>query len=194
MNIINLNNNSSPKDCYYILDSNVWLPILGLDDEPTSSHYQIFFDKLLKREPQQILFCPIQLSEILNRLLRFNARKFFDRKYKGKTGSIPLFATFYKDEYRCSEDFKLKYESIIDDISGYSSAFIMVETSHYKFESLTQFDAGKMDFNDHYFYLLAKEYEATIVTHDADFFGLNVNVATFNLKLYKAYKNTIKPK
>ncbi|TKC01413.1 PIN domain-containing protein [Pedobacter cryotolerans] len=194
MNIINLNINSSPQDCYYILDSNVWLPILGLDDEPTSSHYQIFFDKLLKKENPQILLCSVQLSEILNRLLRFDARKVYDRKYDGKTGSIPKFTTFYKDEYRCSEDFKLKYESIIDDISGFSYGFQMVEPSKFDFDALTNFEADKMDFNDHYFCLLAKEYGATIVTHDADFFGLDVNVATFNLRLYKAYTNSIKPK
>lgn len=194
MNIINLNTDSSPKDCYYILDSNVWLPILGLDDEPTSSHYQIFFDKLQKKESPQILLCPIQLSEILNRLMRFDARKVFDRKYKNNSGNVPPFATFYKNEYRGSNEFKLKYDTIIDDISGYSSGFKMVEPCKFDFDALTSFEANKMDFNDHYFYLLAKEYDATIVTHDADFFGLDVNIATFNLKLYKAYKDSVKPK
>jgi predicted nucleic acid-binding protein len=194
VNIINLNTNSSPKGCCYILDSNVWLPILGLDDEPTSSHYQIFFDKLIKKEDPQILLCPLQISEIVNRLLRFNARKIYDKKYKGKAGNVPYFALFYKDEYRCSEDFSLKYESIIDDILGYSSSFKMLEPSQIDFEIITNFDARKMDFNDHYLYLLAKQHSATMVTHDADFFGLDIDVATFNLKLYKAYKDTIKPK
>ncbi|QPH40387.1 PIN domain-containing protein [Pedobacter endophyticus] len=194
MNIINLYTDSSPKDCYYILDSNVWLPILGLDDAPTSMHYHDFFDKLVKKETCQILMSAIQLSEILNRLLRFDARKVFDRRYKGKTGSVPNFTFFYKEEYRCSNDFKLKYDAIIDDISAYSSAFKMVEPRQFEFEALTSFKANKMDFNDHYFCLLAQENDATIVTDDADFFGLEVNVATFNLKLYKAFKNSMQAK
>lgn len=184
----------SPKDCYYILDSNVWLPILGLDDEPTSTHYKLFFEKLIKKESPQILMSPIQLSEILNRLLRFNARKVFDKKNNSKTGNNLSFSSFYKNEYRCSDDFKLRYDTIIDDLSGYSSAFIMVEPSKFEFEALTSFEASKMDFNDNYFYLLAKEHNATIVTHDADFFGLDIIVATYNLKLYKSYTDSIRPK
>lgn len=70
----------------------------------------------------------------------------------------------------------------------------MVEPSKFDFDALTSFEANKMDFNDHYFCLLTEEYSATIVTHDADFFGLGVMVATFNLRLYNVYKDSIKPR
>jgi predicted nucleic acid-binding protein len=194
MNIINLHTDSNPKDCFYILDSNVWLPILGIDDEPTSPHYQIFFDKLAKKETSQVILCSLQISEILNRLLRFNARKFYDVKYKGKSGQIPSFTDFYKSEYRGSEDFKLKYESIIDDIVGYANMFKTLDLIKPDFDILTNFDASKLDFNDHYLYQLAKENNATIITHDADFFGLDILVATFNRRLYQQYKDSIKSK
>ncbi|UKJ07363.1 PIN domain-containing protein [Solitalea lacus] len=194
MNIINLHNNSSPKERYYLLDSNVWLPILGIDDEPTSEHYKIFFDKILKHDIAKILLCPLQLSELLNRLLRFHGNKAFGKKYKGKTGVIPSFSEFYKAEYRGSNDYKIRYESIIDDLDGYSSHIVFTDVHQKTFLQLTSFDASKLDFNDHYLYVLAKEQSAMIVTHDADFFGLDVSVGTFNLKLYKAYTSSIQPK
>lgn len=193
MNIVNLHNNSNPKDCYYILDSNVWLPILGIDDEPVNQHYKIFFDKIFKIENAKIILCSLQLSEILNRLLRFHARKSYDGKYKNRSGS-PKFTEFYKSEYRGSDQCKLQYESIIDDIEGYFSHIAFKDLKSMEFSELTSFDSKKLDFNDHYLYLLAKQESAIIITHDADFLGLDTEVGTYNLKLYKAYTDSIKPK
>jgi predicted nucleic acid-binding protein len=191
--IINLHNSGAPAGCNYILDSNVWLPILGIDNEPTSQHYQIFFDKIFKQDQSKILLCPLQLSEILNRLLRFHANKVYFKKYNGKTGG-PTFSEFYKAEYRGSEDCKLQYESIIDDIEGFSSHLIYLDIKNKDLKYLTSFNSKKLDFNDNYLYLLAKENGAAIITHDADFLGLDVTVATYNLKLYKLYTNSIVPK
>ena len=171
----------------------MWLPILGIDDEPTSQHYKIFFDKLFKLENAKIILCSLQLSEILNRLLRFNASKAYNAKYKNISGS-PKFVEFYKSEYRVSNQCKLQYESIIDDIEGYSSHIIVKDLTSPEFSVITNFDARKLDFNDHYLYLLAKQEEAIIITHDGDFIGLDIEVGTYNNKLYKAYTNTIKPK
>ncbi|MEJ7778107.1 MAG: PIN domain-containing protein [Daejeonella sp.] len=193
MNIINLHSNSSPKDCYYILDSNVWLPILGIDDEPASQHYKIFFDKIFKLENAKILLCSLQLSEILNRLLRFNANKVYFKKYKGTSGA-PKFPEFYKSEFRGSDECKIHYENIIDDIDGYSSHVILKDLEQNDFSTLTSFDAKKLDFNDNYLYLLAKQESALIITHDADFFGLDITVGTYNRKLYQSYTDSIKPK
>lgn len=193
MNIINLHYNSIPKDCHYILDSNVWLPVLGIDDEPTSDHYKIFFDKLFKLDNGRILLCPIQLSEILNRLLRFHANKAYNKKYVNK-GGAPTFPEYYKSEYRGSDDFSTQYNSIVDDIEGYSSHVLYSDISTKLLSDLMKFDAKKLDFNDHYLYLLAKEHGAIIITHDADFFGLDISVGTFNMKLYKSYTDSIRPK
>jgi predicted nucleic acid-binding protein len=70
----------------------------------------------------------------------------------------------------------------------------MANLEQANFDALTSFDAGKLDFNDHYMYLLAKEQSATIITHDADFFGLDIEVGTFNLRLYKSYTDSIRAK
>ncbi|EOR96633.1 hypothetical protein ADIARSV_0168 [Arcticibacter svalbardensis MN12-7] len=193
MNIINLHRNSNPKECNYILDTNVWLPILGIDNEGASEHYKIYFGKILSLEYARILLCPIQISEILNRLLRFNASKAFDKKYKDKKGVMPSRSDFYKSEYRCSDDCKIQYETIIDDIEGYSSHLAISDVGSIDLSKLTVFDSKKLDFNDHFLYLLAKEQSATIITHDADFFGLDVPVGTYNMKLFKSYTDSIKP-
>jgi len=192
MGVVNLHGDPSPKPGYYILDSNIWLPILGLE-EGGGVHYKIFFDKLFKTDNCKILLCPIQLSEILNKLLRFHARKLYDQKYKDKTGAKPKFVDFYKQDYRGGEDFKKKYEIIIDDLAGYESHIAMVDVKGIDYATLTTFSIGNVDFNDHYLCLLAKETGATIVTHDGDFFNTDVNVATFNLKLYNQSKDNIKP-
>ncbi|AFD08828.1 type II toxin-antitoxin system VapC family toxin [Solitalea canadensis] len=193
MKIFILHSDSSPKDCYYILDTNVWLPIFGLDEQ-ASVHYKEFFDKILKTKQSRILLCPLQLSEILNRLLRFHAHKEYSKKYKSKTGSVPEFKNYYKEEYRKSDNFKKQYDIIIDDIEGYLSNVEIKDIAINDFDSLTKFDARKSDYNDHYIYLVAKEHNATIITHDSDFFGLNdVAVGTFNRKLYNRFKDSIKP-
>jgi hypothetical protein len=194
LSVINLHNNGSPNGRNYILDSNVWLPILGLDDEPSSDHYKIFFSKIFKTDKAKIILCSIQLSEILNRLLRFHANKFYAKTYDGRGSQAPSRATFYKQEYRKSKDFKIKYDTIIDDLQGYNSHILMADLEQANFDALTSFDAGKLDFNDHYMYLLAKEQSATIITHDADFFGLDIEVGTFNLRLYKSYTDSIRAK
>lgn len=192
MKIINLHNDSSPQDCYYILDSNVWLPILGLD-ESESTHYEIFFSKIIKAETPRILLCPLQLSEILNKLLRYHAHKQYSKKYSSMLLSKPRFDEFYKKEYRCSDDFRKQYEVIMDDFEGYLSHVIIKTVNQEDFQVHTKFDARKLDFNDHHLYLLAKEHNAIMITHDSDFFGLDVTVATFNKKLYNQFKDSVKP-
>lgn len=195
MNIYNLHSHSSPKGCFYIFDSNVWLPLLGLNNESVGEHYKIYFSKVLKTDGAKIILCPIQLSEILNKLLRFYGRKAYDKKYSNTSGSgKPLYNTFYKDEYRGSEDFKAHYDSIIDDISQYEDYLLVRHVSSESLDFYTAFDAKKLDFNDHYLYQLAKEIDSTLITHDGDFFGLDIHVGTFNLKLYKKHTDGIKPK
>lgn len=193
MDIFLLHKQSNPKETYYILDSNIWLPMLGMEDDKFSIHYKIFFDKVFQIKTAKILLCPIQLSEIINRLLRFHANKERDKKYKG-CRNIPEFSTFYKQEYRKSEACKIFYETIIDDLNGYVSHTLTTSLEVNDFDTLTIFDPKKLDFNDNYLYLLAKQYSATIITDDADFYGLDVSIGTCNTKLYKEYTNSIKPK
>jgi predicted nucleic acid-binding protein len=191
LDIFLLHKQSNPKETHYILDSNIWLPILGMDNDNISVHYKIFFDKIFNLNSSKILLCPIQLSEIINRLLRFHANKIRDKKYKNVK---PDFSTYFKQEYRKSEACKIFYETIIDDLNGYDSHILTTSLEVNDFDTLTTFDPKKLDFNDNYLYLLAQQYSATIITDDADFYGLDVSIGTCNTKLYKEYTNSIKPK
>lgn len=194
MKIFNLYSNSSPKEgCYYIFDSNVWLPLLGLDSENLSDHYKVFFGKIFKTDGAKILLCPLQLSEILNKLLHYHSKKAYDKKYKSYKGEKPSPYSFYKDEYRSSPDFKLQYASIIDDIDQYAERLVICDIGNKDFEILTSFAAHSLDFNDNYLYLLAQEHKATIITHDGDFYDLDVPVGTYNKTLYNKYKNSVIP-
>lgn len=195
MDIFNLHNQSSPKEnTSYVFDSNIWLPLLGLDSDSISDHYKIFFGKVFKTEGAKILICPIQLSEILNRLLRYYSRVTYDRKYKDLKGNKPDANQFYKSEYRSSADFAEKYASIIDDIEQYASHLQICDVTLTDLTALTSFESKSLDFNDNYLYLLAKEHNAVIITHDGDFHDLDITVGTYNKRLYQVYKNTVKPK
>lgn len=194
MNIFNLHNNSSPKKgCYYIFDSNVWLPLLGLESESLSEHYKNFFGKIFKTEDAKIILCPLQLSEILNRLLRYDSKICHDKKYGKSSGKTPSVYEFYKDEYRGSVDFKAKYESIMDDLDQWSTHIVVKDCTTSDIATLTEFKSQNLDFNDNYLYLVAKEHEAIIITHDGDFFNLDIIVGTYNKVLYNKYKDSIKP-
>lgn len=195
MDIFNLHNANKPKDnTSYIFDSNIWLPILGLNSDDLSDHYNIYFSNVFKTSNARILICPIQLSEILNRLLRYYSKISYKLKYEHLKGNKPDPNVFYKEEYRCSEDFRSKYLSIIDDIDQYKSHLHLCDITLTNLENLTSFESKSLDFNDNYLYLLAKEHNAEIITHDGDFHDLDVRVGTYNLKLYRKFTDSIKPK
>jgi hypothetical protein len=194
LNFFNLHNDTSPKERNYLLDSNVWLPILGLDEESLSEHYQIFFSKIFKTDGASIVLCSLQLSEILNKLLRFHGHKVYASKYSPKDQNKPAFADFYKKHYKGSDDFKQQYINIIDDLQGYASHISFKDPLIKDLDQVVSFNANKLDFNDHYLYLLAKETGAIIITHDQDFFGLDVEVGTYNRKLYQEFKDNVKIK
>ncbi|ERJ59339.1 hypothetical protein [Sphingobacterium paucimobilis] len=63
----------------------------------------------------------------------------------------------------------------------------------YSYGLLTDFPADQLDFNDNYIYLFAKQHGAILITDDGDYSGLDVKVATYNKKIYTAYKDAVKP-
>lgn len=191
MAIIFLQHSPNPQEgTRYVFDSNVWLPILGLEnDESISEHYKSYFSKVFKLKDSRILLCPVQISELLNRLLRFHAYKEFV-----KAGSRGEFSDYYKRVYRGSVEFKDQHKSILDDIESYQSHVILCDSEVGGLDEVLGYNPSKLDFNDHYLYLLAKNQKATIITDDRDFNGLDVPVGTFNKRLYQHYKDTIVPK
>ena len=193
--LTSLNREGSPKDCFYIFDSNILLPQLGLPDEDsTYSNYLSFLSKVIKGSGTEklpnckVVISPLQMSEVFNKLLRYHGRIHWEKAGKGVD-----FNEYYKGVYRKSDDFKTAYENIKDDFEDILEVSVMVtETKQMTIESLLNFDAKALDFNDNYLYQLALETGAILVSHDADFYDLNnLQFATYRTDLYQRFKDSV---
>ena len=188
-NVIFLQLSPAPiKEERYVFDSNVWLPILGLENG-NYENYKIFFSKVIKESTNRILMCPLQVSELFNRLLRFHAYK----QYEKTLGTRPKFDEYYKNTYRRSQDFQDYFESLQDDFLGYSAKIDLMDASLKSLEELLDFKGTNIDLNDHYLYLLSHQNNATLVTADGDFADHDIKIATYNKKVYTAFKDRIRP-
>ena len=187
--MIFLQSSPSPVDGeLFVLDSNIWLPILGYDNF-LSEHYKNYFDKIIESEKCKILISPLQISEIFNRWLRFHAYKQYEKDQRPAE-----FKEYYKSNYRKSADFIKKYQLIKEELENYSDKLEIKELPEVNYDSITNFPSDQLDFNDNYIYLFAKQYNATLLTDDGDYRNLDFKLATYNKKLYTAYKDSIKPK
>lgn len=171
----------------FVLDSNIWLPILGFGNQ-LSDHYKNYFDKIIKSKNCKILISPLQVSEIFNRWLRFHAYKQHQR-----AGRPNEFGYYYKSNYRKSIDFINKYRLIQEELENYAEKFEIKELQEVTYDLITHFPPDQLDFNDNYIYQFAKQHNATLITDDGDYRNLDFKVATYNKRLYTAYKNSIKP-
>lgn len=186
--MIFLQSSPSPIDGeLFVLDSNIWLPILGFDNK-LSDHYRNYFDKIIRSENCKILISPLQISEIFNRWLRFHAYKQYEKDHRPAE-----FKEYYKSNYRISADFINKYRLIREELENYSEKFEIKELQEVSYDLITQFPPDQLDFNDNYIYQFAKQHNATLITDDGDYRNLDFKLATYNKKLYTAYKDNIKP-
>lgn len=179
----------------YIIDSNIWLPILGFRnkniDPGIDEVYSQYFSNIFKKEGSQILLCAIQLSEIFNRLFRYYSNIECKKKYGGNPNNQEL-SGFYKQEFRNSSKFNEVNLTILDQLDQFSARLTGCEAQSATIDKLTNYPIKSLDFNDNYLYLLAIEKNATIITHDADFFNLTVKVGTCNHRLLTLFKESQK--
>ena len=111
--LINLQVKSNPQDCFYIFDSNILLPQLGLPDDYDYGQFLSFLGKVVKRSEQgdnkpQILTTELQLSEVFNKLLRYRAKIDWDQNKHLKLD----FNTYYKDHFRKNGKLKEAFDRI----------------------------------------------------------------------------------
>lgn len=191
---INLHAKSSPSDCFYVLDTNVLLPVFGLENDDYKS-YVTYFDKIVKSiesgsNKHKIIITSLQISELTNRLLRFNANKAFDKlSAKEKAVHKDQFSTYYKNEFRKSEAFEKEMTKIVSTFEDYEDYFDLKEVISFKeVKSVFKFNPKKLDFNDNYILNTAIEYDAILISHDSDFYNEDVRFATYNNNLIKAEK------
>ena len=132
------------------------------------------------------------LSEVINRYLRDVGMNKFIKKNK----FTDVDSRFYKEKYRPSDQFKIDYELLCDDIKNFSNHYEFIPDKlgeEFKSKHILSSPPKGLDFNDHYYYLLAKKENYSIVTDDGDFFVKDVEVLTFNSTLYQKMKDSIKP-
>jgi predicted nucleic acid-binding protein len=189
---INLHAKSSPSDCFYVLDTNVLLPVFGLENDDYKS-YVTYFDKIVKSiesgsNKHKIIITSLQISELTNRLLRFNANKAFDKlSAKEKAVHRDHFPTYYKNGFRKSEAFEKEMTKIVSAFEDYEDYFELKEVTSFKeIKTVFHFNPKKLDFNDNYILNTAIEYDAILISHDSDFYDENVRFATYNPSLIKA--------
>lgn len=166
----------------YFLDSNIWIEILTSrnSEQPKHKKYRELFQKIISNPKARIVLPALMVSEVINRILR----EVYMSKYARKNGftkgqTIP--ANYYKDVFRASQDFKIAYNSLCDDIKAYHASIDLIPDTFgtvIKYKHVMSDPPQGLDFNDYYYYLLAKKNSYIIVTDDKDFWVEDIEIVT----------------
>lgn len=185
----------------YLFDSNLWIKILKPPTELSAfdEKYLTFF-KTFSTSPikPKIALPALVLSEVINRLLRevgmqtyIKANPALESLYQQDTKG------FYKKHYRSSQAFSDYYKSILSDLSAFQDSFTLIDdgfNTRINATPIMDNPIPKLDFNDNYYFNLAKTDDMPVVTDDIDFFVDEITVYTYNNKLYKKGTDSIVPK
>lgn len=183
-------------DILYLIDTNIWLSILNARPHPKAREqkYQNFLAALrrTKVSPKPKVALPgFIVSEIINAGLNIKYKLFKTKNYR-----LP-WTDNYKDDfkklYRPSDDFKGDYELLCYELKNYHQLFEIVNDGFedFKLKQILRDLPTNLDYNDNYFYLLAKKRNYTIITDDGDFFVPGVNIVTANNTLLSKHKDFI---
>lgn len=160
--IIDIGKVRPSEEDVYLIDTNILIKILyPVAFDGNIENYEKFYAKI-REQHAQLLITSIQLSEFINRCIRFQFQ-------------------LYKEEHSEVEDFKRDYRETNDYMESMNSILEIVENDivpHFqfvsdKFEEIDKESIFKYgfsyDFNDALLTEVAKNYAATIVTDDGDF-------------------------
>jgi len=177
----------------YFFDANLWLKILKppINLSKRDIKYLNFVERF-KNDPSKpkIIITSFLLSEVINRYLHDVSYKRFCVKQKQENPP----KSYYKQVYRTSSDYKNDYINICDDIDAFSSIFTLVNDElgvKIDLSHVLQNPILSLDFNDQYYYLLAKLNGYPIVTDDGDFFVEDVEILTYNSVLIERFKSAV---
>lgn len=169
----------------YFFDANLWLKILKppFNLLPRDKKYLDFFERF-KNNPNhpKIVVTSLVLSEVTNRYLRDVTYPIFCKKNKVQAPD----KSYYKEMYRPSQQFLTDYISLLEDFKAFQNYYELVEDglgSDVRQKDILTSPPQSLDFNDNYFYQLAKKRQYIIVTDDKDFFVEDVEVLTYNNQL-----------
>lgn len=165
--VIAINDFQPQKEDVILLDTNILIKLFT----PYNIGKKYNYDKLwckLSNGKAKLIVSSVQISEFINRCIRIE----FDL-YKRVNGDPQL---DYKTEYRSTKDYKEKMNDILDIISeDICKNFIFVDDCFSKMDAKVIFVQGfSYDFNDALIVELAKQYNAILVTDDADFANYDI--------------------
>lgn len=160
----------------FLPDANVWLFLYG----PVQDHrswqakaYSAFFAEALKRGAA--FYLPqIIATEFVNRSLTLLAETSgWNRKTDGKLHA-------HKDYPFWAKDACDSLHAFVSDVSRVADRFdeIDLEALYDEVEN-----GGRLDFNDHLIANMCRSLGMTLITHDADFSGMDLPIITANKKL-----------
>lgn len=166
-----------------LFDANIWLYLYSPQGDLVPKLKATYNDAFNRIRSVQ---CPIFLDVlVLSEFINAYARFMYNRL--PPTTKPPDFKTF-----RNSDDF----QPIAREISKYSRRIVSkCQRIESGFESvnlsslLTEYGAGKSDFNDQILAGLCRDRGLKLITHDGDFQAENLTVITANSKLLSQAKN-----
>lgn len=182
----------------YLFDSNLWLKMLKppLNPSGRDKKYLQFFGKFKgNKVDAKIALSSLILSEVVNRYMReYGMKRYISKSSEAKSLFDSNTAGFYKEHYRKSEDFSKRYNTLCSDILSYKDFYLQISDNfgqEVSDESIISNPPVGLDFNDNYYVQLSKAMNYSIITDDADFFIKNVEILTYNDKLYQKSKDSI---
>lgn len=168
----------------YFFDANIWMKQFNPPFRPRSrdtKYLKFFQDFIEHQEKPKVAVTALLLSELVNRLIRdVHYRTFLSRNGINNPNNRT-----YKQTFRPSNDYKIGYQTILDDIKAFHSVMLQTNDefgSEVKLKHIMK-PHGDLDFNDTYFYFLAKKKNIVVITDDADFNVEGVTVYTLNQNL-----------
>ncbi len=182
MSKISLNTFVPSKNCKVLLDTNILIHIFY----PTMSNsymrdYEKLYTQLLSKK-SQLLLPAIQVSEFINRCIRFQFGIYRENHPEHKNFD-------FKKDYRDTQDYKNCMEVILDIVrNDILSSFTIINDNFNSMKQEKIFIYGfSYDFNDALLVQIAENENATIVTHDSDFanYTTRVDIVTSNNVLLK---------
>jgi|GEM_PF-909011 len=178
----------------YLLDANIWLNILTPHNKKSNKEntYLKLFSEIKANTKARIVLPSLIVSEVVNRILR----EIYMNKYirKENIDKSLINSGFYKDTYRKTDHFRISYNMLVDDIKSYSITMDLINDGFggeikYK-HVLSNLPAG-LDYNDNYYYILAKKRKYIVVTDDKDFWVEDVKIITESHTLIEKNKEEI---
>jgi len=183
----------------YFLDANIWLKVLAPKNKLTykDKGYLLFFEKLVNNTKVRIVVPALVISEVINRIIReVHYKKHLIAEAK-KTPGFTEPDGYYKNVFRNTEDYRIAYNLICDDIKSYSTSIDLVNDEFgttFKFKHVMSNPPTSLDFNDYYYYNLCKKKGYILVTDDKDFWVKDVQVVTMSETLLNKHIAILIPK